>query len=182
MSEPSDVKTIKCPNCGTPVSYDSISDTTVRCPYCGTSTPVPDELRPQQASAPRPHTSRPGRPTGCSVTGITLIIGIAVIVIGIIIAILISINLTLHHPLGDVPEQPEAQVAVSTLSATSIAAPASWYISGAPDPRWDDDMLVTYFAKLKGSDFEAVDESSLMVNPDSAQVPDHWTYVPLVRR
>jgi hypothetical protein len=59
---------------------------------------------------------------------------------------------------------------------------SNWYISGAPDPRWDDDMLVTYFSKLKGSDFEAVDESSLMINPDSAQVPDRWTYLPLVRR
>ena len=59
---------------------------------------------------------------------------------------------------------------------------SNWYINGAPDPRWDDDMLVTYFGKLKGSDFEAVDESSLMLNPNSAQVPDHWTYLPLARR
>lgn len=59
---------------------------------------------------------------------------------------------------------------------------SNWYISGAPDPRWDDDMLVTYFGKLKGTDFEAVDESSLMINPDSAQVPDRWTFLPLVRR
>ena len=59
---------------------------------------------------------------------------------------------------------------------------SNWYISGAPDPRWDDDMLGTYFSKLKGSDFEAVDESSLMINPDSAQVPDRWAYLPLVRR
>jgi hypothetical protein len=46
---------------------------------------------------------------------------------------------------------------------------SNWYISGAPDARWDDDMLVTAFRSLKGSDFEAVDVSSLMVDPDSGQ-------------
>jgi hypothetical protein len=47
---------------------------------------------------------------------------------------------------------------------------SSWYIGGAPDSRWGDDMLVTNFRKLKGSDFEAVDSSSLMVAPTSGQV------------
>ncbi len=47
---------------------------------------------------------------------------------------------------------------------------SNWYISGAPDARWDDDMLVTAFRSLKGNDFEAVDVSSLMVDPDSGQV------------
>jgi hypothetical protein len=46
---------------------------------------------------------------------------------------------------------------------------SNWYVSGAPDARWDDDMLVTAFRSLKGSDFEAVDESSLMVHRDSGQ-------------
>ncbi len=45
-----------------------------------------------------------------------------------------------------------------------------WYVTGAPDPRWDDDMLVDAFAALKGSDFEAVDVSSLQAEPDSARV------------
>jgi len=45
---------------------------------------------------------------------------------------------------------------------------SSWYLSGAPDDRWDNDALHT-IAQLQGSDFEAVDESSLMVQPDSAQ-------------
>ena len=43
-----------------------------------------------------------------------------------------------------------------------------WYISGAPDERWDNDML-HLMDNLSGSDFEAVDESSLMVHPDSGQ-------------
>jgi hypothetical protein len=45
---------------------------------------------------------------------------------------------------------------------------SSWYISGAPDPRWDDNEL-HQLSQLHGSDFEAVDESSLMVDPNSGQ-------------
>jgi hypothetical protein len=43
-----------------------------------------------------------------------------------------------------------------------------WYISGAPDERWNNDMLHT-ISQLRGSDFEAVDVSSLIVSPDSGQ-------------
>jgi hypothetical protein len=46
---------------------------------------------------------------------------------------------------------------------------SSWYVSGAPDDRWDNNQLHE-FGQLHGSDFEAVDESSLMVSPDSAAV------------
>jgi hypothetical protein len=55
---------------------------------------------------------------------------------------------------------------------------SNWYISGAPDARWNDDMLVTAFRGLKGGDFEAVDVSSLMVNPDSGQVLTDFTFSP----
>ena len=47
---------------------------------------------------------------------------------------------------------------------------SNWYMIGAHDTRWDDDMLVTGFRGLKGSDFEAVDVSSLTINKDSAKV------------
>jgi hypothetical protein len=47
---------------------------------------------------------------------------------------------------------------------------ADWYIGGAPDARWNDGMLVNAFRQLHGHDFEAVDESSLMLNSDSGQV------------
>ena len=46
---------------------------------------------------------------------------------------------------------------------------SNWYISGEPDARWNDDLLVTAFKSLHGSSFEAIDESSLMVDPNSAQ-------------
>ncbi|MCI0544539.1 MAG: hypothetical protein L0Z49_08880 [Actinobacteria bacterium] len=43
-----------------------------------------------------------------------------------------------------------------------------WYISGAPDPRWDNDVLHELH-QVEGSDFEAVDVSTLVVDPDSGQ-------------
>ena len=43
-----------------------------------------------------------------------------------------------------------------------------WYLSGAPDRRWDDDDL-HQLQTLRGSDFEIVDVSSLMIDPDSGQ-------------
>ncbi len=60
---------------------------------------------------------------------------------------------------------------------------SNWFVSGAPDARWNDDMLVSAFRQLKGSDFEAVDVSSVMVDPDSGQVLNDFTpnVVPSVR-
>jgi len=46
---------------------------------------------------------------------------------------------------------------------------SAWYISGAPDERWNNDVLVSEFGLIKGSDFEAVDVSGLMIDPDSGE-------------
>jgi hypothetical protein len=46
---------------------------------------------------------------------------------------------------------------------------SSWYLTGAPDPRWDDDTLHN-LGQVLGSNLEAVDESSLMLDPNSAAV------------
>jgi len=46
---------------------------------------------------------------------------------------------------------------------------APWHIAGTMDPRWDDTEMHT-MTQLTGADFEAVDESGLMVNLDSAEV------------
>ncbi|MEI6291780.1 MAG: hypothetical protein WCP19_15270, partial [Chloroflexota bacterium] len=46
---------------------------------------------------------------------------------------------------------------------------SDWYVSGAPDDRWDNDMLHTLDA-LTGSDFEAVDSTGIQVSADSGQV------------
>ena len=45
---------------------------------------------------------------------------------------------------------------------------SAWYISGAPDERWDNDNLHELDV-LEGSDFQAVDSAQLMVHPDSGQ-------------
>ena len=45
---------------------------------------------------------------------------------------------------------------------------SSWYLSGAPDPRWSDDDLHA-LKQLTGADFEAVDATSLRVDPDSGR-------------
>jgi hypothetical protein len=45
---------------------------------------------------------------------------------------------------------------------------SAWYISGAPDERWNNDDLHA-LGSLHGSDFEAVDESSLMIDANSGQ-------------
>ena len=63
---------------------------------------------------------------------------------------------------------------------------SSWYISGAPDERWDNDVLHELDVVM-GNDFEAVDVSSLMIKADSGQVAgavsyDHALFLPMVRR
>jgi hypothetical protein len=45
---------------------------------------------------------------------------------------------------------------------------SDWFVSGANDTGWDDQAL-NLLKQLKGSDFEAVDTSSLVVNSDSGQ-------------
>jgi hypothetical protein len=43
---------------------------------------------------------------------------------------------------------------------------SAWYISGKPDPRWNDDNLHT-LSQLLGSNFEAVDATVLQISADS---------------
>lgn len=45
-----------------------------------------------------------------------------------------------------------------------------WFLSGMPDERWDNDDLHNLQTGVHGSDFEAVDESSLMRDPNSGEV------------
>jgi hypothetical protein len=47
---------------------------------------------------------------------------------------------------------------------------SNWYVSGAPDDRWDNDWLHSLFGALHGSDFEAVDTTGMMAaGPNSGQ-------------
>lgn len=44
---------------------------------------------------------------------------------------------------------------------------SNWYVSGAPDERWDNEML-HLLDGITGDDFEAVDTSLMMIDPNSA--------------
>jgi hypothetical protein len=66
---------------------------------------------------------------------------------------------------------PEVQVILQAMKTYGIILAdngSSWFISGAPDERWDNDVLHE-LGQVHGSDFEAVDVSSLMIDPNSGQ-------------
>lgn len=67
---------------------------------------------------------------------------------------------------------PETQVILTALKGYGMMLADNggpWFITGAPDVRWSS-TIVTEFRKVLGSDFEAVDTSSLMVSRDSGEV------------
>ncbi|HJS17497.1 MAG TPA: hypothetical protein VJ785_02025 [Anaerolineales bacterium] len=64
---------------------------------------------------------------------------------------------------------PEMQVILTAMKKYGIILAdngSNWYVSGAPDPRWGNDML-HLLDDLTGNDFEAVDTSGLMIDYDS---------------
>jgi hypothetical protein len=44
-----------------------------------------------------------------------------------------------------------------------------WYIQGTPDDRWNNDLIQDNLKQVQGSDFEVIDESGLMIDPNSGQ-------------
>jgi hypothetical protein len=66
----------------------------------------------------------------------------------------------------------EMQVILQAMKTYGIVLAdhgSNWYVSGAPDERWDNDML-HLLDVLTGNDFEAVDTSILMVDENSAEI------------
>jgi len=66
---------------------------------------------------------------------------------------------------------PQARVVAEALKVHGMVLAdngSSWYMSGAPDERWDNDDLRT-LSLIKGTDLVAVDTGPLMVSPDSGQ-------------
>ena len=66
---------------------------------------------------------------------------------------------------------PEVQVILQALKKYGMMIAdngSSWYISGAPDSRWNNDNL-GQIRNVPGSAFEAVDVSSLQIDPNSSQ-------------
>lgn len=66
---------------------------------------------------------------------------------------------------------PQVQVILQAFKTYGIILAdngSPWYISGAPDERWDNNIL-RQLRGVTGADFEVVDVSSLMIDPDSGQ-------------
>ncbi|MGE5236066.1 MAG: hypothetical protein ACM3O7_06950 [Acidobacteriota bacterium] len=66
----------------------------------------------------------------------------------------------------------EVQVILTALKTYGLILAdngSNWYLSGVPDERWNNDVLHA-LSNVKGRDFEAVDCSSLMVDPNSGEV------------
>ena len=64
---------------------------------------------------------------------------------------------------------PDVQVILTAMKQYGLILAdngSSWFVSGAPDPRWDNDVL-RQLRQLTGADFEAVDVSPLQISPDS---------------
>jgi hypothetical protein len=66
---------------------------------------------------------------------------------------------------------PQAKVIARAMQRYGVIVAdngSAWYLSGAPDDRWDNDDLHT-LEQLTGTALEAVDTRSLMASPTSAQ-------------
>jgi hypothetical protein len=67
---------------------------------------------------------------------------------------------------------PQARVIAQAMKTEGVIVAdngSPWYISGAPDPLWNNDDLRA-LGTLHGSDFEAVDTSGLLADPNSGRV------------
>lgn len=68
---------------------------------------------------------------------------------------------------------PQARVVAEAMQTYGVIVAdngSPWYLSGAPDDRWDNDDLHT-LATLTGANFEALDSSPLIATPTSARTP-----------
>jgi hypothetical protein len=69
------------------------------------------------------------------------------------------------------PFAPEVRVILDALKSYGLILAdngSNWYLSGVPDERWDNAVLHT-LSQVEGSDFEAVDATVLLVDPDSGE-------------
>ena len=79
-------------------------------------------------------------------------------------------RLTADYDISGFP--PEMQIILQAFKTYGIVLAdngSDWYVSGAPDERWDNDML-HLLDVLTGNDFEVVDTSGMMVDVDSGEV------------
>jgi hypothetical protein len=73
----------------------------------------------------------------------------------------LRLRLRAGYPVAGFP--PQARVVLRALKRYGMIVAdngSSWYVSGAPDPGWDNDQLHT-LSRVKGSDFRAVSTTTL---------------------
>jgi hypothetical protein len=73
----------------------------------------------------------------------------------------LRVRLRANYPTAGFPRQ--ARVVLEALKRYGMIVAdngSSWYITGAPDPRWSNDDLHT-LGRVRGSDFEVVEPSSI---------------------
>lgn len=73
----------------------------------------------------------------------------------------LRVRLKARYPIAAFPRQ--ARIVLAALKRYGMLVAdngTDWYISGAPDPHWNNDDLRT-LGRVKGSSFEVVDASSL---------------------
>jgi hypothetical protein len=73
----------------------------------------------------------------------------------------LRVRLRADYPLRGFPPQARAVlVALKRYGMILADNGSSWYVTGAPDPRWDNDDLHS-LGRVRGADFEVVDASRL---------------------
>ncbi len=67
---------------------------------------------------------------------------------------------------------PEARAILEALKTYGMILADNggrWFLSGSPDERWDNEVLVSELGRVTGADLEVVDTRGLMLDPDSGQ-------------
>ena len=79
------------------------------------------------------------------------------------------LRLKADYDISDFPIEMQILLQAMKMYGIILADNGSnWYVSGAPDERWDNDML-HLLDVLTGNDFEVVDTSVLMVDMNSGE-------------
>ncbi len=83
-----------------------------------------------------------------------------------------GLRLRLRAEFDDSGFSPEARVITEALKRYGMILAdngSAWFLSGVPDERWANDHLRD-LGRIAGADFEAVDASGLMADPNSGRV------------
>jgi sugar lactone lactonase YvrE len=116
----------------------------VRCAYCGASAPVPEALRSRETPqvvirVDRPAEFRTTKGAGGGTAGIIVSLGVTIAIIGVVIAIITSVNSTLESNIGEMPSEPDVQSTV--MAALPTQETATLTPAPSPTPRYANPVL-----------------------------------------